>query len=86
MKNKDPLEKENSKLEYTINEIQKITSKSCSTQTDEIKINRAREISTEQELCVIQIRKSIDHFLIEYFLKADLVVVQNPQKIIKNQN
>ena len=73
LNNKEALETENSKLDYTINEIQKITSKYCSMQTDEIKINRAREISTEQEFRVIQIRKSIDHFLIEYFPEADLV-------------
>ena len=73
LNNKEALETENSKLDYTINEIQKITSKYCSMQTDEIKINRAGEISTEQEFRVIQIRKSIDHFLIEYFPEADLV-------------
>ena len=55
LNNKEALETENSKLDYTINEIQKITSKYCSMQTDEIKINRAREISTEQEFRVIQI-------------------------------
>ena len=42
-------------------------------QTDEININRAREISTEQEFRVILIRKSIDHFLIEFFPEAGLV-------------
>ena len=42
-------------------------------QTDKIKINRAREISTKQEFCVIQIRTSIDHFLIECFPEPDLV-------------
>ena len=57
-----------------MNEIQKITWKYCSMQTDEIKINRARKIFTEQEFRVIQIRKSIDDFLIEYFPEADLVI------------
>ena len=42
-------------------------------QIDEIKISRARGISKEQELRVIQIRKSIDPFLIEYFPEADLI-------------
>ena len=51
-----------------------------------IKINRAREISTEHEFRVIQIRKSINHFITEYFPEADLVLVQNPQKAIKNQD
>ena len=74
LNNKEALETENSKLNYTINEIQKITSKYCSMQTDEIKINRAREISTEQEFRVIQIRKSDScHFLIEHFPKVELV-------------
>ena len=73
LNNKEALETENSKLDYTINEIQKITSKYCSMQTDEIKINRAREISTEQEFRVIQIWKSIDHFLFKYFPETDLV-------------
>ena len=73
LNNKEALETEISKLDYTINVIQKLTSKYCSMQTDEIKINRVREISTEQEFRVIHIRKSIDHFLIEYFPEADLV-------------
>ena len=70
---KEALETTNSKLDYTINEIQKITSKYCSMQTDEIKTNRAQEISTEQEFRVTQIQKSIDDLLIEYFPKAELV-------------
>ena len=73
MNNKEALAKENSKLDYTINKIQKITSKYCSMQTDEIKLNRAREISTEQEFRVIQIRKFINHFIIKCFPEADLV-------------
>ena len=70
---KEALETTNSKLDYTINEIQKITSEYCSMQTDEIKTNRAQEISTEQEFRVTQIQKSIDDLLIEYFPKAELV-------------
>ena len=73
LNNKEALETEKSKSDYTINEILKITSKYCSMQTDEIKTNRAREISTEQVFCVIQIQKSIDDFLIEYFPEVELV-------------
>ena len=86
LNSKKALETQNYKLDYTINEIQKITLKYCSMQTDEIKINRVREISAEQEFCVIRIWKSIDQFLIECFPEPDLVLIQNTQKTIKNQN
>ena len=67
--NKEDLETQNGQLDYTIHEIQKITSKYCSMRTDKMKINRDQEISTEQEFRAIHIRKSIDHFIIEDFLK-----------------
>ena len=88
LNNTEALETVNSKLDYTVNEIHKITSKYCSMQKykKEIKINRAWEISTEQEFCVTQIWKSIDHILFEYFPETDLVLFQNYQKTIKNQN
>ena len=71
--NKEDLETQNDQLDYTIHDIQKITSKYCSMRTDKMKINRDQEISTEQEFRAIQIRKFIDHFIIEYFPEADLV-------------
>ena len=49
LNSKEALETEHSKLDYIINQIQKITSKYCSIQTDEVRVNKAPKISIEQD-------------------------------------
>ena len=50
LNSKEALETEHSKLDYIINQIQKITSKYCSIQTDEVRVNKAPKISIEQDV------------------------------------
>ena len=53
--------------------LRRITSELKKLYTDETKVNKALEICTEQEFRVIQIRKSINSFLIENFPEEELI-------------
>ena len=71
--NKNSVIDENKKLDVTVSHIRRITSELKELYTDETKVNKVLEICTEQEFRVIQIRKSINSFLIENFPKEELI-------------
>ena len=71
--NKNSVINENKKLDVTVSHLRRITSELKKLYTDETKVNKALEICTEQEFRVIQIRKSINSFLIENFPEEELI-------------
>ena len=72
--NKNSVIDENKKQDVTVSHLRRITSELKKLYTDETKVNKALEICTEQEFRVIQIRKSINSFLIENFPEKNLFV------------
>ena len=71
--NKNSVIDQNKKLDVTVSHIRWIMSGLKELYTDETKVNKALEICTEQEFRVIQIRKSINSFLIENFPEEELI-------------
>ena len=72
--NKNSVIDENKKLDVTVSHLRRITSELRELYTEETRVNKALEICTEQEFRVIQIRKSINSFLIENFPEKNLFV------------
>ena len=58
--NKNSVINENKKLDVTASHVRQITSELKELYTDETKVSKALEIYTEQEILVIQVRKSIN--------------------------
>ena len=75
--NKNSVIDENKKLDVTVSHVRRITSELKESYTDETKVNKALEICTEEEFPVIQIRKSINSFLIENFPEEELITLNS---------
>ena len=75
--NKNSVIDENKKLDVTVSHLRRITSELKELYTDETKVSKAPQICTEQEFRVIQIRKSINSFLIENFPEEELICLNS---------
>ena len=68
---------ENKKLDVTVRHLRQIMSELKELYTDETKVNKALQICNEQEFWVIQIRKSINSFLMENFPEEELICLNS---------
>ena len=75
--NKNNIIDENKKLDVTVRHLRQIMSELKELYTDETKVNKALQICNEQEFWVIQIRKSINSFLMENFPEEELICLNS---------